>query len=87
MGRIARIAARVAQIQQDNLLDVHNFVDRSRIRMMVMEWVDGFDLRRLLVNDLVEKVRDRVSTRRCAHHTSASRGLSRNHLPGFIWRT
>ena len=64
MGRIARIAARVAQIQQDNLLDVHNFVDRSRIRMMVMEWVDGFDLRRLLVNDLVEKVRDRVSTRR-----------------------
>ena len=64
MGRIARIAARVAQIQQDNLLDVHNFVDRNRIRMMVMEWVDGYDLRRLLVNELVEKVRDRVSTRR-----------------------
>ena len=64
MGRIARIAARVAQIQQDNLLDVHNFVDRNRIRMMVMEWVDGYDLRRLLDNELVEKVRDRVSTRR-----------------------
>lgn len=64
MGRIARIAARVAQIQQDNLLDVHNFVDRNRIRMMVMEWVDGYDLRRLLDNDLVERVRDRVSTRR-----------------------
>ncbi len=42
------VAARVAQIQQDNLLDVHNFVDRNRIRMMEMEWVDGYDLGRLL---------------------------------------
>ena len=64
MERIAKIAAHVAQIQQDNLLDVQNFVDRNRIRMMVMEWVQGFDLRRLLRNDLVERVRDRVSTRR-----------------------
>ena len=38
------MAARVAQIQQDNLLDVHNFVDRSRIRLMEMEWIDGYDL-------------------------------------------
>ncbi len=44
MGRMAQVAARVAQIQQDNLLDVHNWVDRSRIRMMEMEWVDGYDL-------------------------------------------
>ena len=48
MGRMAQVAARVAQIQQDNLLDVHNWVDRSRIRMMEMEWVDGYDLARLL---------------------------------------
>ena len=46
MARIARVASRVAQIQQDNLIDVHNFVDPDRIRMMLMEWVDGFDLRR-----------------------------------------
>ena len=44
MGRMAQVAAHVAQIQQDNLLDVHNWVDRSRIRMMEMEWVDGYDL-------------------------------------------
>src|SRR5258706_1012287 len=31
MSRMAHVAARVAQIQQDNLLDVHNFVDRNRI--------------------------------------------------------
>ncbi len=28
-------------IQQDNLLDVHNFIERNRIRIMEMEWVDG----------------------------------------------
>jgi serine/threonine-protein kinase len=60
MERIAQISARVAQIQQDNLLDVHNFVDRHRIRMMVMEWVDGYDLRRLLSNDLIWRIRDSV---------------------------
>jgi serine/threonine-protein kinase len=64
MGRIARIAARVAQIQQDNLLDVHNFVDRNRIRMMEMEWVDGYDLDRLLTPATLDRVRERVSTRR-----------------------
>ncbi len=64
MFRIARIAARVAQIQQDNLLDVHNFVDRNRIRMMVMEWIDGYDLRHLLVPQMLDRVRDRVSGKR-----------------------
>ena len=49
MGRIAHVASLVAQIQHDNLLDVHNFVDRDRIRIMVMEWVDGYDLCTLLV--------------------------------------
>ena len=67
MERIAHIAAHVAQIQQDNLLDVHNFVDRRRIRMMVMEWVDGFDLRKMLCNDLIYAIRDRVSEDRWNH--------------------
>ena len=48
MGRIAQVSAHVAQIQQDNLLDVHNWVERNRIRLMEMEWVDGYDLSRLL---------------------------------------
>jgi len=64
MGRIAAIAARVAQIQQDNLLDVHNFVERNRIRLMEMEWVDGYDLDRLLTNEMLERTRGRVSNRR-----------------------
>jgi serine/threonine-protein kinase len=64
MERIAQIAARVALIQQDNLLDVHNFVDRNRIRLMEMEWVDGYDLGRLLTREMLERTRDRVSNRR-----------------------
>jgi eukaryotic-like serine/threonine-protein kinase len=64
MARIAQIAARVAQIQQDNLLDVHNFVDRNRIRIMEMEWIDGYDLGRLLTREMLDRTRARVSNRR-----------------------
>jgi serine/threonine-protein kinase len=64
MARIAEIAVRVAQIQQDNLLDVHNFVERSRIRIMEMEWIDGYDLGRLLTREMLERTHERVSNRR-----------------------
>ncbi len=67
MGRIARVAARVAQIQQDNLLDVQDFVDRHRIRLMVMGWVDGYDLSRLLDNKLLDRVRTNFSNKRWDH--------------------
>ncbi len=64
MARIARIAARVAQIQQDNLLDVQNFVERNRIRIMEMEWIDGYDLSRLLTLEMLDRTREHVSNRR-----------------------
>lgn len=64
MARIGKAANRVAQIQHDNLLDVHNFVESSRIRMMEMEWIDGFDLQRLLTTEMLNRVRQRASTRR-----------------------
>jgi serine/threonine-protein kinase len=64
MIRVARSAARVAQIQHDNLLYVYNFVDRNRIRMLVMEWIDGYDLQKLLAPPMLDRVRDRVSAKR-----------------------
>ncbi|HEY2759724.1 MAG TPA: serine/threonine-protein kinase [Pirellulales bacterium] len=64
MHRMADVAARVSQIQQDNLLDVHNFVDRNRIRMMEMEWIDGYDLSQLLNYKLLDHIRERVSDKR-----------------------
>jgi serine/threonine-protein kinase len=45
MGRVAQVAARVARVQHDNLLDVHDFFTRGGVRVMEMEWLDGYDLR------------------------------------------
>ncbi|MCC7084725.1 MAG: serine/threonine protein kinase [Pirellulales bacterium] len=67
MGRIAAVAARIAQIQQDNLLDVHNFVDRNRIRLMEMEWIDGYDLAQLLTRSMYDHVRKQVNDKRWAY--------------------
>ncbi|MEI6256112.1 MAG: serine/threonine-protein kinase [Planctomycetota bacterium] len=67
MNRIAKVAARIAQIQQDNLLDVHNFVEQRRIRIMEMEWIDGFDLSRLLAPDLLAQTRASVGDERWRH--------------------
>jgi serine/threonine-protein kinase len=64
MRRVAHTAARVAQIQHDNLLYVYNFLDRHRVRMLVMEWIDGFDLQRLLNTETLTRVKQRVSARR-----------------------
>ena len=67
MGRMARVASRVAQIQQDNLLDVQNFVARDGIRVMEMEWIDGYDLRRLLTPGILSRAEERVGPERWAY--------------------
>jgi serine/threonine-protein kinase len=67
MTNIAEVAARVAQIQQDNLLDVQNFIDRNRIRLMEMEWIDGFDLSQLLTPAMLHRASQRVSQKRWIH--------------------
>ena len=61
MERIAKVSSRVAQIQHDNLLDVQNFVEQRRIRIMEMEWIDGYDLSRLLASELLDLTRQRVT--------------------------
>jgi serine/threonine-protein kinase len=69
MGRIARVAARVALIQHDNTLDVHNFIERDGIRIMEMEWVDGFDLRELLTEHMLDRTRAFLGPDRWAYVT------------------
>jgi len=64
MLKMAEVAASVAQIQHDNLLDVHNWSDQGGIRMMEMEWVDGCDLKQLLDLEAFRTIRDRVSEKR-----------------------
>src|SRR5688572_26790328 len=56
MTRVARASARIAQIQHDNLLYVYNFVDRFRIRMLVMEWIDGYDLAVMMTTRMLERI-------------------------------
>ena len=45
----------------------------ERIRMMEMEWVDGFDLRHLLSRETLARVKDRVSVRRWDVHQQRDR--------------
>jgi eukaryotic-like serine/threonine-protein kinase len=69
MARVADIAARVALIQNDNLLDLHNFISNEGIRIMIMEWVDGFDLRDLLTQNLYDRSKETLSPERWKYVT------------------
>ncbi|WP_422923561.1 serine/threonine-protein kinase [Singulisphaera sp. PoT] len=64
MAHMARVAVRVAQIQQDNLIDVHNFVEFNRIRLMEMEFIDGYDLYHLLTPAMLKRCRELVQDER-----------------------
>ncbi len=66
MAHIADISSRVALIQHDNLVDLHNFIEHAGIRIMVMEWVDGYDLRELMSAQTFERSRDRLRPERWA---------------------
>ena len=63
MMRVGKVAGCVAGIQHDNLLQVQNFLDRNRIRMMVMEWVEGYDLRRLMTPKFYGYIKERFSAK------------------------
>jgi eukaryotic-like serine/threonine-protein kinase len=64
MARIAEISSRAALIQHDNLLDLHNFIERNGVRIMIMEWVDGYDLRTLMTEEIYQESRTRLSADR-----------------------
>ena len=64
MERMAQVSSRVALIQHDNLLDVQNFIERNRIRVLEMEWVDGYDLDSLLAPEMLERAHARVGNKR-----------------------
>lgn len=61
MVRVAEVATKVSQIRHHNLLGINHFLNRDRVRVMVMEWVQGIDLRRLLTARYYGVVKERVS--------------------------
>jgi serine/threonine-protein kinase len=86
MERMAKVSSRVATIQHDNLLDVQNFIERRRIRILEMEWVDGYDLDALLAPALLERTRGLVANRRWEYinNVIATPGPTRTRLkPGM----
>src|SRR3990170_7845289 len=86
MQRMAHISSRVAQIQHDNLLDVQNFIERDRIRVLEMEWVDGYDLDILLAPSMLARARQRVKKSRWEYinNVIATAGPVRTRLkPGI----
>src|SRR4051812_13266297 len=59
MVRIAAVAARVAAVQHENLVAVHDFTAHAGVRVMRMEWVDGLDLRQVLSPEALARTRAR----------------------------
>jgi len=66
MYRMAEVAALVARIQVDHLVNVHSFQLDQGIYVLEMEWIDGFDLLHILRRDSLEIVQDAVTERRWA---------------------
>ncbi len=64
MECMAQVASRVAKLQHDSLLDVQNFTARHCIRIMEMEWIDGYNLDQLLTPSMLASAEQRVSARR-----------------------
>ncbi len=86
MTRIAQVSSQVAGIQHDNLIDVHDFVASGGLRLLEMEWVDGFDLQRLLKPGMMQHLQQRVSPERWQdiNEIVVTRGLEKPRLrPAF----
>lgn len=67
MAQTAKVAMKIASIQEDHLLDVHNFIESSGIQIMVMEWVDGFDLKYLMEPERLKETAASAGRERWAH--------------------
>jgi len=67
MRRIACQAKRVSGIQHDNLINIRDFVALGETRVMVLEWVDGLDLDRLLELKHLRRLQ-RTLSKDAGHH-------------------
>jgi len=57
MARLARVGMKLARIQQDHLLDIHNVMTFDGIETLIMEWVEGFDLGHLMKPKLFDRLK------------------------------
>src|SRR5262245_43424200 len=64
MAQVGLVSARVAVIQSDSVVDIHDFIERSGVRLMEMEWLDGYDLREVLNPRMLERTREKTTPER-----------------------
>lgn len=64
MHRMAQVASRVHRIRHDSLLEVERFSEQNGVPVMLMQWIDGFDLQRMLTPRRVETLLAYVDRRR-----------------------
>lgn len=64
MKRLTQVATEVARVQHDQVVTVQNVVSHRGLYLMEMEWIDGYDLQRLLRRDALSYVRGQVTERR-----------------------
>ncbi len=64
MERFLTIAKRVHRVHHDNVINIQGGATIHGIYYMVMQWIDGLDLRRLLDQQLYDAVRAYVSAER-----------------------
>ena len=64
MANVGQVAARVARVQHDNVVDIHDFIDQGGISVMEMEWLDGYDLRAVLSVAMLERTREKLPPER-----------------------
>ncbi len=69
MRRIATQSQRVSQIQHDNIISIRDFVSLDDTRVMVVEWVDGLDLARLLDLRRLKQLQRRLPEKMGRHLT------------------
>ncbi len=79
MKAIARVASRVAMIQDEHLVNIHNFLEQDGVRIMEMEWVDGFDLRELLSDEMLELSHDHLEKNRWDYVKQVVLATGRGH--------
>jgi serine/threonine-protein kinase len=69
MFRMVRVASRVQRIHHDNLLYVEQVHQHSGVFLMVMQRIDGYDLRRLVQPGLLQRIRETVHAGRWSYLT------------------
>ncbi len=67
MNRMEQVATLVSRIQIDNLVIIEQFTGLEGIRVLIMRWIDGYDLASLMNPRLMKKFHDSMDKKHWKH--------------------